>query len=128
MIIDYVQKNSVTFTNGIYLRWRDKDGHRMEKHVPLSEFSPYFFVDHDAEEPAHIEKGHLNIPLTYEYGSWVNLSGKRLKKVIVPVPHDIQYAQRLWQHTYEADVPFGNRYAVDHIKQIPEFEMRIWLH
>jgi DNA polymerase I len=127
MIICYTDTN-----NAINLRWRDENDIRQETIV--EDFEPHFYInDLDYEEEAYNvsltingKRYKLEYPFTYEQGDWVNLQGKALKKVKVLKPGDIRFAKKLWPKTYEADVPFHNRYCVDKLKSIPEYNLRKW--
>ena len=121
-----------TENNGkIHLRWRE-DGIRKE--TTIEDFEPYFFVSANSDEPTFYDitmnvegrRVKLEMPYKYEYGDWKNLHGKDLKKVIVARPSDIYRARKHWSKTYEADVPFHNRYCVDELSELKEYEMRKW--
>ena len=107
----------------IYLSWRENG---KKKHKTVS-FAPYFYVDEDSREPPSY-KASKYITRDFEYvrGDWVNLNGDKLKKVIVESSFDISKAKGMFKRTYEADVPFHFRYAVDCIDDMPEYNLRKW--
>ena len=107
----------------IYLSWRENG---KKEHKTVS-FAPYFYVDEDSREPPSY-KASKYITRDFEYvrGDWVNLNGDKLKKVIVESSFDISKAKGMFKRTYEADVPFHFRYAVDCIDDMPEYDLRKW--
>ncbi len=114
----------------INLRWRDKNGNRLSK--TIEDFRPYFYVraierevaGYDIKETVGGRKVKLWYPFEYETGDWVNLQGAILKRVYVHKPQDIKVARELFNETYEADVKFIDRYAVDELKDIPDSKLR----
>lgn len=114
------------------MRWRNEKGKRVEKFD--NEFRPYFFIKSIDKRPATFkakefingEKRTISWPLLYEEGDFHNLEGKSLTKVIVGKPGDVPNARKLWNTTYEADVPFIYRYCVDNLEKIPEYELHKW--
>ena len=127
MIICYTEIN-----RSINLRWRDEEGKRLEKIVP--KIRPYFFIKHSdkrhrtfkANEFTNGKNIKVNWPLLYEEGEWTNLEGRKLTKVYVGKPADVNIARKLWKDTYEADVPYHYRYCIDELESIPEYNMRKW--
>ena len=117
MIISRCVDNESIFTS-----WRE-DG---VKKINLENFSPYFYIPLDAQEYETYRVGTIQRPLIYEKGEWVNLENEPLKKVYVEKSIDIYHAKKMWPNTYEADVPYHFRYAVDKIDEMPEYELRKW--
>jgi len=107
----------------IYLSWRENG---KKEHKTVS-FAPYFYVEEDSREPPSY-KASKYITRDFEYirGDWVNLDGVKLKKVIVESSFDVSKAKNMFKRTYEADVPFHFRYAVDCIDDMPEYNLRKW--
>jgi DNA polymerase I len=121
MIINFSDKK-----NKIVKRWRNSlTRERIEDEIA---FKPYFFIEAHEQEFSHYKVNefgtNLEYPFEYQRGDWVNLQGGELKKVIVHRPRDVYAARKMWGQTYEADVPITNRYAVDNLEYIPEYEMR----
>jgi DNA polymerase I len=107
----------------IYLSWRE-DGVKQSKTV---NFRPYFYIlDSSGEIPSYKPSKYLERDFDYEEGDWVNLEGNKLKKVYVDNSFDVYKAKELFATTYEADVPYHFRYAVDNIHEMPEYKMRKW--
>ena len=107
----------------IYTAWRENG----ERKFKLEAFEPYFFIEDDEFEfNQYSASRHIKRPFKYEKGDWVSLKGKPLKKVIVEQANDIYKARKMFGKTYEADVPFGFRYAIDKLDELPEFKLRKW--
>jgi DNA polymerase elongation subunit (family B) len=107
----------------IYSAWRENG----ERKFNLEAFDPYFFIeDSEFEHEKYSASKHITRPFKYEKGDWVSLKGKPLKKVIVEKASDIYKARKMWNTTYEADVPFGFRYAIDKVDNMPEYKLRKW--
>ena len=107
----------------IYTAWRENG----ERKFKLEAFEPYFFIEDDEFElNQYSASKHIKRPFKYEKGDWVSLKGKPLKKVIVEQANDIYKARKMFGKTYEADVPFGFRYAIDKLDELPEFKLRKW--
>ena len=107
----------------IYTSWRENG----EKKVAVELFAPYFYLPEDAQEFAEYKIGRATTrPFRYERGEWVNLQGEKLKRVYVEQSTDIYNAKKMWPKTYEADVPYHFRYAVDKIDEMPEYKLRKW--
>jgi len=107
----------------IYKSWRENG----EKKFEMVEVKPYFYVKEDEKEPSKY-KASKYIDRDFEYirGDWVNIDNEPLKKVVVDTSFDIRKAKDMFKKTYEADVPFHFRYAVDEVKEMPEYKMRKW--
>jgi len=107
----------------IYTAWRENG----ERKFKLEAHEPYFFIEDDEFEfENYTVNKYISRSFTYEKGDWVSLQGKSLKKVIVEQATDIYKARKMWNKTYEADVPFGFRYAIDKLNELPEFKLRKW--
>tara|TARA_Y100001938_G_scaffold144031_1_gene217893 strand:+ start:28301 stop:29953 length:1653 start_codon:yes stop_codon:yes gene_type:complete len=107
----------------IYKSWRENG----EKKFELIPFRPYFFVNNsETEHRTYAPNKYIEREFEYETGDWVNIDGERLKKVYVENSFDIRKAKSKFSKTYEADVPYTFRYAVDEIHEMPEYKMRKW--
>tara|TARA_R100001440_G_scaffold22583_1_gene36828 strand:+ start:20618 stop:22288 length:1671 start_codon:yes stop_codon:yes gene_type:complete len=107
----------------IYTSWRENG----EKKVAVELFAPYFYLPEDAQEFEEYKIGRASSrPFRYEHGNWVNLQEEKLKRVYVEQSTDIYNAKKMWPKTYEADVPYHFRYAVDKIDEMPEYKLRKW--
>ena len=109
--------------NTIYKSWRD-NGVKISEEV---EFRPYFYVLADEKEiPTYSLNKYTKGKFEYEEGDWKNLEGESLKRVYVEKSYDINGARQVFTKTYEADVPYTFRYAVDEVNEMPEYTMRKW--
>ena len=107
----------------IYKSWRENG----EKKYDLYSFKPYFFINNnETEHRTYAPNRYIEREFEYETGDWVNIDGERLKKVYVENSFDIRKAKSKFSKTYEADVPYTFRYAVDEIHEMPEYKMRKW--
>jgi len=107
----------------IYTAWRENG----ERKFKLEAHEPYFFIEDDEFEfENYTVNKYISRSFTYEKGDWVSLQGKSLKKVIVEQATDIYKSRKMWNKTYEADVPFGFRYAIDNLNELPEYKLRKW--
>ena len=107
----------------IYKSWRENN----EKKLELERFRPYFYVkENEKEHTTYSPSKYIKREFEYERGEWVNLDGDRLKRVYVENSFDIFSARKMFKQTYEADVPYTFRYAVDEIHEMPEYKMRKW--
>ena len=107
----------------VYKSWRENG----EKKFALEAFKPYFFVnENETEHRTYAPSRYLEREFEYEHGEWTNLDGEKLKKVYVDNSFDIFSSRKKFKKTYEADVPYTFRYAVDTISEMPEYKMRKW--
>ena len=107
----------------IYTAWRE-DGERKFK---LEAFEPYFFIeDSEFQFTEYKVNTYIARNFKYEKGDWLSLKGLPLKKVIVEKATDIYPARKMWSKTYEADVSFGFRYAIDELDSLPEYDLKKW--
>ena len=106
----------------IYLSWRE-NGEKVQSIVP---FRPYFFVEDDAYVAHYQPSKFIQRDFEYAQGQYFSLEGKKLKKVFVENSFDVKKAKDCFARTYEADVPYHFRYAVDNIGEMPEYKMRKW--
>ena len=128
----------VNSTNqGIFLRWRDENKDVVHKTIPYGEgFKPYFFVLDDEKELDVITcrdgNGRFDLEVEYHLTDEHNLEGSFLKKVTwKPSKPEFGRTIRNWYEqqdipTFEADVPNHYRYAVDHISDMPVYDLRKW--
>jgi len=127
--------------NGIFARWRNKDGKVESATIPYSEYKPRLYVEDDAVEVREMmvsdNLGKYRITLNYEsdhFGNLYNLDGKPLKEVTwsPPKPSFAKVVRSFFDKrgdtTYEADVPHHHRWCVDKyaLSNFPEYEMRKW--
>ena len=117
----------------IGLRWRDQNNNRQEKEVEYNEAPPYFYIKQSEREIHRVSfrdfGKSIGIDLVYDSsGDAVNLDGEPLKKVtwFPPKPGYMRTLRKEWKQTYEADVAYHYRYAIDHISEMPEYNLRKW--
>lgn len=116
----------------IYTRWRDEEGHLVERHVPPKEFEPYFWIPAKTR-PALVERVISRYP-----GSRVVWEDRavsvpdpvdgstQLVKVIAHKPSEIGSMKDEFPRTYEADVRFQDRYLIDTFRDFPKWTPRVW--
>jgi len=106
----------------IYTSWR-QNGEKRQSVVP---FRPYFYVEDNVNVAKYSPSKFTQRDFEYEEGEFYNLEGKKLKKAYVESSFDVYKAKDCFGRTYEADVPYHFRFAVDNIGSIPEYDMRKW--
>tara|TARA_R110002020_G_scaffold117476_5_gene268575 strand:- start:1425 stop:3092 length:1668 start_codon:yes stop_codon:yes gene_type:complete len=106
----------------IYTSWRENG----EKITKVEPFRPYFYVEDNVNVPKYRPSKFTQRDFEYEEGEFFNLEGRRLKKAYVESSFDVYKAKDSINRTYEADVPYHFRYAVDNIQTMPEYDMRKW--
>ena len=109
--------------NVIYKSWRENGVKKSEE----VSFRPYFYVSVDEPNIPHYPVSkYARGEFEYEEGDWTSLDGTKLKRVYVQKSFDIHKARQHFSKTYEADVPYTFRYAVDELDEMPEYNMRKW--
>ena len=107
----------------VYTSWREG----REKRQTVVEFTPYFYILSSDNQPKYYNPSKfVKREFTYEEGDWHNLQGEKLTRVYVDKSDDIHIARRSFVKTFEADVPYAFRYAVDSLGSLPEYQMRKW--
>ena len=107
----------------MFVSWREGK----EKITKIIPFEHYFFIKDSAKEIKSYSPSRMIVrDYRYEEGDWQDLNGNKLKKVIIDKATDIYSARKNFAITYEADVPYHFRFAVDELTEIPEYEMRKW--
>ena len=124
-------------SNGISLSWRDycpdtgEQNVRWSKYIKYEDFPPFFFIKDTEYKPENFittnrwGKSSV-IEVSYEEGDYVNLEGEKLTKVLCKHPSQIPKVRKEFSETYEADVLYTHRYAIEKIDEMPEYEMRKW--
>ena len=133
----------------IILRWREKVGDNWERREQTdSSFRPYLFVDPDnlfvkriksnntwrlLSEPKRIPRHlvestieeHLwGIDVEFERNNAKDAKENSLLKVYLDSPNDTYRFRKNFTPTFEADVPYEDRYLVDRMSEIPMYKMR----
>ena len=107
----------------IYLSWRENGELKRE----FKPFRPYFYVKEEHKEiKKYNPSKYIEREFEYENGDWVNLQGEKLKRVYVENAEDVKKAKDLFKQTWEADVKYHHRYAIDNLTELPEYDMRKW--
>jgi len=107
----------------IYTSYR-KNGKKVEN---IEEFKPYFYILNSEVQPKYYKPSkYLTREFEYEEGDWVNLQKQKLTKVYVDNSYDMHIAKKSFHKTYEADVSYTFRFAVDKLAVLPEYEMHKW--
>jgi len=121
--------------DGICIRWREGEGDRPQRRQEVlshNDFQPYFYVKkQDATKQSALvsnkwSKKSSRFEFTYEHDCATNLEGDSLSKVYYSPNHPkhMRDVKNAFIQTYEADVPYHHRYAVDRIQSIPEYRLR----
>lgn len=122
--------------NHIHLRWRE-DGKRVERTV--KDFEPYCFVPKSkklmvtAKDNTSTYAYAMQLPEHQNAGWMVNriettdkvaADGTELVKVILNKPWMTRIFARRVKPSFEADVPYEDRYLIDNVNEINSFKMR----
>ena len=127
MIIDYNKQ-----TQKVCLRYRNKQNERVEREV---NFEPYFYIEHGSHKDtnrvvATTRYGDKSYNIRMEYGDWVNLNGGRLCRIYYGSPDARWNVKNYFENkgikTYQADIDVSRLYALDHLTEIPEYNLRKW--
>lgn len=136
-------------TNTIIMRWRESVGDTWERRERIvSDFRPYLYVNPDnlcvkqvkqnktwrpldkpQKIPPHLAESTINeylygIDIAFERESAKSAKGETLLKVILDSPNDAYRFRKYFTPTYEADVPYEDRYLIDNIDKLPQYRMR----
>tara|TARA_R100000995_G_scaffold1763_1_gene1160 strand:- start:8521 stop:10224 length:1704 start_codon:yes stop_codon:yes gene_type:complete len=106
-------------TEGIYTAWRDDTGKRERCITPHSVFRPYFYILASDSKPENIisrDKWGNSKVLTVSYEespAYKNLQNLPLTRVYCKNPQEMRKVKDEFTTTFEADVRYTHRYAVD---------------
>jgi len=106
-------------TEGIYTAWRDDTGKRESCITPHSVFRPYFYILASDSKPENIISrdrwGNSKVlTVTYEeFSAYKNLQNLPLTRVYCKNPQEMRKVKDEFTTTFEADVRYTHRYAVD---------------
>lgn len=142
-------RNRLSPTKDLVLRWRELEGEKWErKEEVVTNFRPYLYVNPDKllvkqqklksgwrlldapkKVPTHLVRSTIDdylwdIDVDFESDGAVNSDGDPLLKVYLANPTDTFRFRRQFTPTYEADVPYEDRYLIDNHETIPEYRMR----
>ena len=127
------------------LRWREKeDGKWVRKDKLVQDFTPYLFIQPDNfhsknqktdEFPRKIAKHSIESQIKDKYRDaqivtksgdtgFQDAKGNVLWKVELPSPSFVRgFTKHFWP-TFEADVPYEDRYLIDNVNTMEEYPMR----
>ena len=133
-----IAKNGKRYpSNDIIMRWREKNDldHWARKEKVVSNFYPYCYINpnyakvketkekiNPALVASYIEDTYYGA--TVEPTDAVDANGEPLIKVTLQSPTMINRMAREMSGTYEADVPYEDRYLIDNMDSLPEYEPR----
>lgn len=83
----------------------------------LEGFEPYFYVRKDDYE---FDDERI---VRYEPTDFVGIEGEELKKLIVKTPGDVAEIRNFYEETWEADIPFTDRYKIDKQDELAKIPM-----
>lgn len=95
-----------------------RDKYQKKQVQVIKDFSPYFYILEAERVPedyriTKVEKGFLSI------------LGENLKKIYVKKSIDVRPVRYLFNKTFEADIPFHNRYTIDEIGEVDIYPLNI---
>ena len=131
-------------SNELNLRWREQNeiGQWMRKEKVVTDFKPYLFVHPNhtkvrADKSKGLKERRLDrhsldafLVDRYDVDSHekvtdaVAANGDPLWKVTFDSPSRLKKFAREVSGTYEADVPYEDRYLIDNMNELPEYEPR----
>src|SRR6056300_285628 len=139
-LYDLDHKGEMRDTNGLVLRWREKVAEQwVRRERIVKDFEPYLYVERDSvvvvknkdeyarkvlSSTVHEQEG-IEWAITGQTpSSKVTADGKELDKVTFKSPGLMRMVSNKLKPTYEADVPYEDRYLVDCVNEIPDYKMR----
>ena len=139
-LYDLDHKGEMRDTNELVLRWREKVAEQwVRRERIVKDFEPYLYVERDSvvvvknkdeyarkvlSSTVHEQEG-IEWAITGQTpSSKVTADGKELDKVTFKSPGLMRMVSNKLKPTYEADVPYEDRYLVDCVNEIPDYKMR----
>ena len=132
-------KNGVRYpSKELLLRWREKNDldHWVRKERLVSDFNPYCYVHPNyvkvkdtkrmvprSQVIDHIEDSFYGAEVEPQTDA-VDANGEALYRVNFESPNMVRKMSRELSGTYEADVPYEDRYLIDNVEEMPEYEPR----
>jgi len=104
--------NQIEYTNlhngtVLHIFGRDQNGENHQ--IDVSGYRPYFYVPmKQADTLPAVGGAHVDIEKTY-----YTIKGQRLRRIYTVHPGDIRDIRSRYQH-FEADIPFGAKFMLDH--------------
>lgn len=146
---NYKGSSGLSPNSDVILRWREQVGDKWErKESVVTDYRPYLYVDPGKlmvkqvrsnknwrvletprGVPLHLVRSTITeylwgIDVAFEDDGAVNSDGDPLLKVYLDRPNDVYRFRKYFTPTYEADVPYEDRYLIDNHETIPEYKMR----
>lgn len=132
-------KNGVRYpSKELLLRWREKNDldHWVRKERLVSDFNPYCYVHPNyvkvkdtkrmvprSQVIDHIEDSFYGAEVEPQTDA-VDANGDALYRINFESPNMVRKMSRELSGTYEADVPYEDRYLIDNVEEMPEYEPR----
>ena len=132
-------KNGVRYpSKDIIMRWREKNAldHWVRKERLVTDFNPYCYVHpnyvkiKDKKRMVdrslvidHVEDNYYGASVDTDVDA-VDANGEPLYRVDFESPNMVRKISRELSGTYEADVPYEDRYLIDNVEEMPEYEPR----
>lgn len=95
----------------IHIWTRNENGARIQKDI--TDFKPYFYIRQEQGVPSDPYIAYCD-----DIDKVVSLEGKLLKKLVLHDPKNVPTVRKYYDYTWEADIPFVDRYRLDN----PEYE------
>jgi len=137
-------------TDDVIIRWRELEGDKWVRKEEFRNFRPYIFIDENnlfakrmrmnqvwqdlppgsyrkVPKPhvrTTIEDALFGIDVNFVRGEFYSSEGAKLTKVYLDKPNDIYRFRKNFTPSFEADVPFEDRYLIDNVSEVPQYEMR----
>lgn len=122
----------------IVMRWREQNAlnHWVRKERLVTDFNPYCYINPNHVKVKDTKRIVPKFQVTdYIEGKYhgtkvetetdaVDADGDPLMKVIFESPNMVRKISRELSGTYEADVPYEDRYLIDNVEEMPEYEPR----
>ncbi len=88
----------------IHLFGRNND--KTPYHKIIEDFKPYFYIED-------------------EKGDFTTIDGRKVKKIVCNHPAEVRFLRENYKETFEADIPYTERYLVDCIDKLEEEPIRV---
>jgi DNA polymerase elongation subunit (family B) len=125
-------------SNELILRWREQNelGHWVRKEKIETDFHPYLYINPKYAK-ARVDNKKIDSAILVDrieseyYGASVETdtdavaaNGDVLWRVSFKSPNMVKKFTREISGSYEGDVPYGDRYLIDNVSALPEYEPR----
>ena len=136
--LDY--KEQMAESEKLLVRWREKEGSQwVRKQKVIEDFQPYCYVPTNSQLWVSAKDGQATYVSTsdlpeHKSASWmidrlektdkVSSEGVKLTKVYVRKPWMLNPFRTRVKPSFEADVPYEDRFLIDRVQEMNNFEMR----